>query len=50
MDQTRAEKVSFIVQAIYDIEGEEVPPEHFENDTDEKLDELVGWYDYLYGK
>lgn len=47
---SREEKVKFLVEAIYYVEGVKVAPEYFAAMSDEQLDEEVEWYDYLMDK
>jgi hypothetical protein len=47
---TRDEKIKFITQAIWDIEGASVLPGYFDKYTDDELDKEVDWYDHLLDK
>jgi len=47
---TREEKVKFLVEAIEEVEGVKVSPEHFAEYSDEQLEEEVEWFDYLLTK
>lgn len=47
---TRAEKIQFCVDSVYELEGERVPHEYFEKLNDEELDKEVEWFDYLWEK
>ena len=47
---TRDEKISFIIQAVIDVEGVRLEPEYFEGMSDEAIDDEVEWMDYLLDK
>lgn len=47
---TREQKVQFIVDSIYQIEGALVPPAEFEEMTEDELSKEVEWYEYLWTK
>lgn len=50
---TREEKITFIVNAIKEIEGVnvlEIDAEYFNKYSDEELTKEVEWFDYLLGK
>ncbi|MDA1509589.1 hypothetical protein ORN01_25385 [Bacillus cereus] len=47
---SREEKIKFLVEAIYEVEGAVVHPEHFADRSDEQIEEDVEWYDYLLTK
>lgn len=47
---TREEKIKFIVEAIEEVEGVKVCPDHYEQYSDEQLEEEAEWYDYLLTK
>jgi hypothetical protein len=50
MKLTREEKIKFLIDSIWHIEGATVGPAYFESYTDEELEKEVNWYDYLWGK
>jgi hypothetical protein len=47
---TRAEKIDFLIRAVYAIEGVIISSTYYESCTDEQLDKEVDWYDYLLHK
>jgi hypothetical protein len=47
---SREEKITFLVQCIWDIEEAVVGPAYFESYTDEQLDKEVVWCEYLLTK
>lgn len=47
---TRDEKITFIIDCIWEIEEAAVGASYFEDYTDEQLDKEVIWYEYLLTK
>lgn len=47
---TREEKVNFLVESIWELEGATVGAAYFEDYTDEQIDEKFDWYEYLWTK
>lgn len=47
---TREEKVKFVISAVWFIMEATVTEDEYKDMSDEQLDELVDWYDYLMGK
>ncbi|WP_345817295.1 hypothetical protein AAYR26_00340 (plasmid) [Bacillus licheniformis] len=47
---SREEKIDWIIEAIWNIEGATVGRAYFDNYTNEELDEEIDWYDYLLDK
>jgi hypothetical protein len=47
---TREEKIQFLIESIWHIEGASVASPYFESYTDLELDKEVKWYEYLWEK
>jgi hypothetical protein len=47
---TREEKIEFLVEAVWNIEGTTVGNGYFQDWTNEQLDKEVEWFEYLYTK
>jgi hypothetical protein len=47
---TRAEKIDFLIRAVYVIEGVIISSTYYKSYTDEQLDKEVELYDYLLDK
>lgn len=49
-EMTRDDKISFIIEAIWHVEGVAVVPSYFKDYTDDELAEEADWLDYLLDK
>jgi hypothetical protein len=47
---TREERIDYLIESIWEIEGATVGPAFFEDYTDERLEKEIEWYDYLLDK
>lgn len=47
---TREQKIKFIIESIEEFEGVTLPPEHFKDWSDEKVDRELDFYDELWLK
>lgn len=47
---TREEHITFIVQAVYDIEGEVIDRERFDKWSDDAIKRESAWLEYLLDK
>jgi DNA replication initiation complex subunit (GINS family) len=47
---TREEKIKFIQKAVFDVEGVTISDGHFDDYTEEMLNEEVEFYDYVLDK
>lgn len=47
---TRDEKISFLIEAINEVEGVRLESDYFENYSEAQLDDEVDWMSYLLEK